>query len=98
MKIIIKGVIVYDANNKSYRFCSAFLREDFKKGALRREYLNYVLVCEHEIQVDVQEVDLIGPQLDALDEKEKELTSEYQRRKAAIQAERQKLLALEFEA
>lgn len=91
MKVEIKGVILYDTARKKY-IHRDFLQEIHIKAEMFHEY---VFICEHTISIDIDDIDLIKPQLDALDAKEKELTFQYKQALEHIKVERNNLLALE---
>lgn len=95
----IKGVIVFNINLKEYSFKDYLEESDFVDGSFRTEYSNYVLVANHEITFHLPEgFDTVGPQLAALDAKEKELTLQYNQALNHIQVQRNNLLAIEHDA
>lgn len=95
MHIIIKGCFAYDTTSEKVRFFDWFSSKDFEGGYVPKEY---VLVADHTIDVNVPDVNLVTVQLDALRAQETEVTAKYQAAKTAIEARRQNLLAIEFEA
>lgn len=95
-KIEIKGVIAFNADKKKYEFIDYIAEKSFKKGVYKTEYSNLVFIQNHVLTVDIpSDMDLIKPQLAALDEKEKELTFQYNQALQHIKVERNNLLAIE---
>ncbi|WP_103035279.1 hypothetical protein [Castellaniella caeni] len=95
MKIQINGVIAWDIDAKTYIFNQWLSAECFEDGLYHSEYSNFYYICDHVIEVDAPEIDLVGPQLSVLDAKEAKLTARYRAAKTEIERQRQSLLAIE---
>lgn len=92
----IKGVIAFDVNTKEYSFKDYLEESDFVDGSYQTDYSNYVFVANHEITFSLPDgLDTVGPQIKALDAKEKELTLQYNQALHHIQVQRNNLLAIE---
>ena len=96
MNIVIKGVIVFDTNAQENKFLGYLKPDDFGEDRVSLHFPEYVLVCSHTIHVVMPDVDMIGPQIAALNAKERELTAKYQAAKTVSEAQRRTLLALEM--
>lgn len=95
----IKGVIVFDVNAKKYGIRDWIEESDFVDGSYQTEYSHFVFVANHEITFSLPDgFDTIGPQIAALDAKEKELTLRYNQALHHIQVQRNNLLAIECDA
>lgn len=97
MKQKIEGVIVFDIEDKRNKFTTYPRASMFKDGAYISEYLKYVFVCEHTIEYESPDVDLVKSQLAALDEQEKELNLKYNQALQHIKVARNNLLAISNE-
>lgn len=94
MKQKIEGVIVFNVDNKKYEFTEYPKKDKFKDGVYVSDYLNFVFVREHTIEFESGGVDLVKPQLNSLDAKEKELTIQYNQALQHIKVQRNNLLAI----
>ena len=95
MKVKVKGLIVYDVKERQYDFFTNFPTLAFENGVFRGDYMHLVLICEHTIEVEAPDIDLVGIQLQELDDREKDLTAKFTAAKTEIHRQRQELLALE---
>lgn len=94
----IRGVIVFDVDAKEYGFRDWLEESDFVDGSYQTEFSHYVFVANHEITFALPDgLDTVGPQLKALDAKEKELTLKYNQALHHIQVQRNNLLAIEHD-
>lgn len=96
-KIEVTGVIVFCNNTKSNQFLSYLAPTDFSDGVFSSDYSNYTLICEHTIRIDAPKVDLITPQLNALDRKLDLVREKYQQAVRQIEVEKNNLLAITME-
>lgn len=97
-KITIKGVIVFNNNSREYQFTHFLDKSSFTDGVFKNDYSDYVFICEHIIEVDVPEIDLITLQLNSL---ERELEKEVDRHRRVvrrIEVEKNNLLAIPMES
>jgi len=94
----VKGVIVFDANTKSYALVGYLTASDFEVGGWAMEnHSNYVLVREVILPLDLPEnFDTVTSQLKSLDAKEKELKIQYHQALEHIKVQRNNLLAIEW--
>lgn len=91
----IEGMIYYDVERKKFCF-DVFPKEYFVDGVWQGDYVNYIFVCDHTLTFDLPEgFDIVTPQLNALDEKEKELKIQYHQALEHIKVQRNNLLAIE---
>ena len=96
-EIQIKGVIVFDVNRKAYDIKTFLTKDNFSDGVFQTEYSTYVYIAEHTIEMDSPvDLDLVSPQLKALDAKEKELRFEFNQSLNHIKVQRENLLSIEY--
>jgi len=95
--ITISGVIVFDTQERKHTFVHYLTPKSFQDGVFTlTKDCQYIFVCEHTITAAEPEgLDLVTPQLKALDEQEKAAGAAYAAVKTQIEARRQSLLALE---
>jgi len=95
--ITITGVIVYRPEQRSYSFMDFLAPSDFEDGQWSAgSGMTYVLICPHTITIEAPaNLDLITPQLKALDEQERAAAAAYTALKTQLEAKRQSLLAIE---
>lgn len=91
MKVEIEGIIVFDTNGKKYIHREFMRKEHCEDGT----FPEYVFICDHTISIDVDDIDLVSPQLASLDAKEKDLNLKYNQALQHIKVARNNLLALE---
>lgn len=92
----IKGVIYFDAKEKRYSFIQGVDKSFFKDGVYTSEWASWVFVKEHVIEFEIpKNLDLIAPQLNALDAQEENLTVKYNMALNHINVQRNNLLAIE---
>lgn len=96
-KIEVAGVIVFCNNTKSPRFIGYLTPDDFEDGVFTSDYSSYTLICEHTIRIDAPKVDLITPQINALDRKLDLVREQYQQAVRQIEVEKNNLLAITME-
>lgn len=96
-KIEIAGVIVFCNNTKSPRFIDYLTPDYFQDGVYTSGYSSYTLICEHTIRIDAPKVDLVTPQLNALDRKLDLVREKYQQAVSQIEVEKNNLLAITME-
>lgn len=96
-EIQLKGVVFFNVDDNAYGFSHHLSKESFIEGVITTEYVTYVYIAEHTITVDLPcDLDLVSPQLKALDAKEKELRFEFNQALNHIKVQRENLLSIEY--
>jgi len=95
-EITIKACLVFDVPLKKFGLKDYLQAADFRSGVYKTEYSHYVLVREVTLPFSIPAgFDIIKPQLNHLDDQEKELTIQYKQALQHIQVQRNNLLAIE---
>lgn len=96
MKRKIEGIVYFDIGAKRFDFGAGWDKDWFVDGVWSSCGGGYSFIAEHTINIELpDDFDIIAPQLQFLDAKEKELTLQYNQAIKQIKCERNSLLAIE---